>query len=94
MGNYNFTKYVIITSEFEFTNVACSWEPTPVNAYPAGVTSTGVWDMIGNGWEWTSDLFMPFPGIFPHTIRSTSYCQKSRPTNPPFVFVLQFFILV
>ncbi len=32
---------------------------TPVDAYPAGVSSTGVYDLAGNTWEWTQDEVAP-----------------------------------
>jgi ergothioneine biosynthesis protein EgtB len=41
------------------------WDPTPVNAFPAGQSAFGVADMLGNGWEWTSTVFGPFPGFEP-----------------------------
>lgn len=41
------------------------WNPTPVNAFPAGQSAFGVHDMLGNGWEWTSTVFAPFPGFEP-----------------------------
>ncbi|MBP8197662.1 MAG: SUMF1/EgtB/PvdO family nonheme iron enzyme [Chromatiaceae bacterium] len=28
---------------------------TPVNMYPDGATPEGVWDLAGNGWEWSQD---------------------------------------
>jgi iron(II)-dependent oxidoreductase len=43
------------------------WEPAPVNAYPAGASAFGAWDLLGNGWEWTSTPFAPFPGFTPFT---------------------------
>jgi ergothioneine biosynthesis protein EgtB len=43
----------------------CRWEPTPVNAFPDGQSAYGVWDMLGNGWEWTSTVFAPFSGFDP-----------------------------
>jgi gamma-glutamyl hercynylcysteine S-oxide synthase len=42
-----------------------SWDPTPVNAFPEGESEFGVDDMLGNGWEWTSSIFAPFPGFEP-----------------------------
>jgi len=36
------------------------WNPTPVGAYPAGASAFGVYDLLGNGWEWTRTLFAPF----------------------------------
>jgi ergothioneine biosynthesis protein EgtB len=41
------------------------WDPAPVNAFPKGQTAFGIHDMLGNGWEWTSTLFGPFPGFEP-----------------------------
>jgi len=41
------------------------WNPTPVNAFPEGRSAFGVHDMLGNGWEWTSTVFAPFPGFEP-----------------------------
>ncbi|MGA7320463.1 MAG: SUMF1/EgtB/PvdO family nonheme iron enzyme, partial [Candidatus Sulfotelmatobacter sp.] len=39
------------------------WNPVPVNACPAGESAFGVQGMLGNGWEWTSTEFAPFPGF-------------------------------
>jgi iron(II)-dependent oxidoreductase len=41
------------------------WDPTPVNAFPGANSAFGVADLLGNGWEWTSTLFAPFPGFEP-----------------------------
>jgi len=41
------------------------WDPAPVNAYPQGRSAFGVEGMLGNGWEWTSTIFGPFPGFEP-----------------------------
>ena len=42
-----------------------AWDPTPVGAFPSGQSAFGVMDLMGNGWEWTSTLFSPFPGFQP-----------------------------
>jgi len=42
-----------------------SWNPTPVNAFPQNQSAFGVRDLLGNGWEWTSTVFSPFPGFEP-----------------------------
>lgn len=36
-------------------------DTTPVDRYPGGVSPYGVWDMIGNVWEWTSSARKPYP---------------------------------
>jgi ergothioneine biosynthesis protein EgtB len=41
------------------------WDPVPVNAFPQGQSAFGVHDLMGNGWEWTSSKFSPFPGFEP-----------------------------
>jgi len=44
---------------FNFEN----WDPVAVGDHPAGSSTFGAEDMLGNGWEWTSTLFQPFPGF-------------------------------
>jgi iron(II)-dependent oxidoreductase len=41
------------------------WSPVPVNEFPRGQSAFGVHGMVGNGWEWTSTEFDPFPGFEP-----------------------------
>ncbi len=39
------------------------WSPAPVNAFPENRSAFDVHGMLGNGWEWTSTKFLPFPGF-------------------------------
>jgi iron(II)-dependent oxidoreductase len=41
------------------------FEPVPVGSHPSGASAWGVHDLVGNGWEWTSTIFAPFPGFSP-----------------------------
>jgi iron(II)-dependent oxidoreductase len=48
-GNFDFSRY----------------DPEAVDAHPAGASAWGVYDLIGNGWEWTDTPFAPFPDFAP-----------------------------
>ncbi|MGD1210407.1 MAG: SUMF1/EgtB/PvdO family nonheme iron enzyme [Candidatus Acidiferrales bacterium] len=39
------------------------WNAAPVDAHPAGASAFDVFDLLGNGWEWTSSVFGPLPGF-------------------------------
>jgi ergothioneine biosynthesis protein EgtB len=39
------------------------WDPVAAGSYPAGRSSFGLEDALGNGWEWTSTSFAPLPGF-------------------------------
>lgn len=42
-----------------------SWDPRPAGTHPKGASAWGIEDLVGNGWEWTSTVFGPFPGFAP-----------------------------
>ena len=42
-----------------------TWDPEAAGSHPLGASAWGVEDLVGNGWEWTSTVFGPFPGFQP-----------------------------
>ncbi len=41
------------------------WDPEPVGTRQESSSAFGVHDLVGNGWEWTDDVFAPFDGFAP-----------------------------
>jgi gamma-glutamyl hercynylcysteine S-oxide synthase len=39
------------------------WDATAVDAHPSGGSAFEVFDLLGNGWEWTATSFDQFPGF-------------------------------
>ena len=52
-------------SHGNFCNCA-GGNPVGVSSTPSGDSAFGVAQMVGNGWEWTSTPFAPFPGFHPY----------------------------
>lgn len=50
-----------VKGAFDFSG----WDPVDVSATPECDSEYGVSQLVGNGWEWTSTLFEPFPGFKP-----------------------------
>ena len=53
-------------------------QTTPVNAYPAGQSAYGCYDMLGNVWEWTSSWFEAYEGFVSYPYRGYSEVYFDR----------------
>ena len=47
------------------TLISRAGTPRRSGAFRQGQSAFGVADLVGNGWEWTSTVFAPFPGFQP-----------------------------
>lgn len=52
-----------------------SWAPTPVGYFSRGKSAFGIYDLIGNGWEWTNTLFNGFPNFRPFIPQYPGYSK-------------------
>ncbi len=48
---------------------------SPVGRYPKGASTYGVFDMVGNAWEWTESWYLPYPGSH---LRKSEFGMKHR----------------
>lgn len=55
-------------------------QTTPVNAYPAGQSAYGLYDALGNVWEWTSSWFDGYEGFvwYPYPGYSQPYFDNQH----------------
>jgi gamma-glutamyl hercynylcysteine S-oxide synthase len=51
---------------------------TPVQQFPSGRSPAGLWDCIGNVWEWTDSWFEGYPGFEPWPYRGYSEVYFDR----------------
>ena len=50
-----------VPGNFDFAR----FDPEAVGRHADGASAFGVHDLVGNGWEWTADVFAPFAGFRP-----------------------------
>ena len=60
-GSPDSAEPLVAAGNFDFK----SWNPEPVGCASSRASGFGVYDLVGNGWEWTSTPFAPFEGFEP-----------------------------
>lgn len=67
------------------TNQDCNYDTlvsktTPVQAYPSGQSAYGLYDTLGNVWEWTTTWFDGYEGFenYPYVGYSTAYFDRQH----------------
>jgi formylglycine-generating enzyme required for sulfatase activity len=60
-GSANGAQRFVPAGNFDFK----SWTPDPVGASDDRASEFGIYDLVGNGWEWTRTPFTPFEGFQP-----------------------------
>jgi formylglycine-generating enzyme required for sulfatase activity len=57
---------------------------SPVGSYPAGATAAGIYDLLGNVWEWTSTPYEAYDGFKPIKVEVTKGGVKKVIEGAPF----------
>lgn len=63
--------------------LAAEASPEPVASRPGGATPTGIYDLVGNAWEWTASPMEPYVGGEPAPRSQGTYVIRGAGFNTP-----------